>query len=243
VSETHVAADRARAESAAADAASPEHLPRYGLLLVSACLSIAVQGIAPTGAVQQVVVTALAGSALVLALRAGQFDRRLVLLAGGAAIVAVTVSVVQGLTGGVGNGAAQLANAGLLLFGPPAVAVGILRDLRTTGQVRLVAVMGVLALYMLIGLLFAFTYGAIDRLGPSPLFANDVTATASHCVYFSFITLTTVGYGDVVTQTDLGHTLSLFEALIGQIYLVTVVSLIVSNLGRRPGSVRRQDPR
>jgi len=44
--------------------------------------------------------------------------------------------------------------------------------------------------------------------------------------------LTTVGYGDLTARTDLGHTLAVFEALIGQIYLVTVVSLIVSNLGR-----------
>ena len=54
----------------------------------------------------------------------------------------------------------------------------------------------------------------------------------SQCLYFSFTTLTTVGYGDLTARTDLGHTLAVFEALIGQIYLVTVVSLIVSNLGR-----------
>jgi hypothetical protein len=55
----------------------------------------------------------------------------------------------------------------------------------------------------------------------------------SHCLYFSFTTLATVGYGDFVARTDLGHTLAISEALIGQIYLVTVVSLIISNL-RRP---------
>jgi hypothetical protein len=44
----------------------------------------------------------------------------------------------------------------------------------------------------------------------------------------------TVGYGDFVARTDAGHTLAIFEALIGQIYLVTVVSLIVGNLGAPP---------
>jgi Ion channel len=63
-------------------------------------------------------------------------------------------------------------------------------------------------------------------------------ATASHCLYFSFATLTTVGFGDFVAAADLGHTLSVLEALLGQIYLVTVVSLIVSNLGR-PAQARR----
>jgi hypothetical protein len=117
-------------------------------------------------------------------------------------------------------------------LGPPAVAVGVVRDLRTTGRVRLEAVFGVLSLYILIGIAFGFVYGAIDKFGGDPFFAGGQAATVSHCLYFSFTTLATVGYGDFVARTDLGHTLAVSEALIGQIYLVTVVSLIVSNLGR-----------
>ena len=51
-------------------------------------------------------------------------------------------------------------------------------------------------------------------------------------MYFSFTSLTTLGYGDFTARTNLGHTLSVSEALVGQIYLVTIVSLIVANLGR-----------
>jgi hypothetical protein len=116
--------------------------------------------------------------------------------------------------------------------GPPVVAVGVVGNLRASGQVRLEAVMGVLSLYMLLGMLFGFVYGAIDRFGSDPFFANGASATVSRCLYFSFTTLTTVGYGDLVARSDAGHTLAVFEALLGQIYLVTVVSLIVSNLGR-----------
>jgi voltage-gated potassium channel Kch len=92
----------------------------------------------------------------------------------------------------------------------------------------------VLSLYMLIGMAFGFVYGAIDRFGGDPFFASGDSATVAHCLYFSFTTLATVGYGDFVARTDLGHTLAVSEALIGQIYLVTVVSLIVSNLRRPP---------
>ena len=92
--------------------------------------------------------------------------------------------------------------------------------------------MGVLSLYILLGMLFGFMYGAIDHVGSGDFFAGGQSATVAHCLYFSFVTLTTVGYGDFAARTDLGHTLSNFEALLGQIYLVTVVSLIVSNLGR-----------
>jgi hypothetical protein len=121
----------------------------------------------------------------------------------------------------------------LAALGPPAVAIGVIRDLRSSRAVRVQAVMGVLSLYMLIGMFFAFVFGAIDRLGGDPFFADGTPATVANCLYYSFTTLTTVGYGDLTARTDAGHTLSILEALTGQIYLVTVVSLIVSNLGRR----------
>jgi hypothetical protein len=205
---------------------------RYGLLLISTLLSLGVQGIAAPGDLQQVAVTALAGASLILAFRAAELAPWLITVAVGLALAVLALSVVRATAGGIGDGAARAMNAALISLGPPAVAVGIVRNLRATGRVRLEAVLGVLSLYLLLGMLFAFTYGAVDRLGGEPFFAAGEPATVSHCLYFSFTTLTTVGYGDLVAQTDLGHTLAVFEALIGQIYLVTVVSLIVSNLGR-----------
>ncbi|MDX6661529.1 MAG: hypothetical protein QOJ55_2351, partial [Solirubrobacteraceae bacterium] len=53
------------------------------------------------------------------------------------------------------------------------------------------------------------------------------------CLYFSFTTLTTVGYGDLTARTTRGHTVAVIAALIGQIYLVTVVATIVGNVGSR----------
>jgi hypothetical protein len=86
-------------------------------------------------------------------------------------------------------------------------------------------------MYILLGMFFAFTFGAIYHISGN-FFANGASATVAHCLYYSFTTLTTVGYGDLTAASNLGHTLSISEALMGQIYLVTVVSLIVSNLGR-----------
>jgi hypothetical protein len=212
--------------------ASREEPRRHGLLLVATLLSLAVQGTVTPGDLQQVVVTALGGAILLLAFRAAEFPRWAVRSAAALAAAILVLSVMRATVGGIGEGAARAMNAALLVFGPPAVAVGVLRELRASGQVRLDAVLGVLSLYMLLGLLFGFVYGALDRLGDEPFFAGAQAATVSHCLYFSFTTLTTVGYGDFVAQTDLGHTLAVFEALIGQIYLVTVVSLIVGNLGR-----------
>jgi Ion channel len=206
---------------------------RYGFLLLATVSSLIVQGVVDPGALQQVIVTALAGASLLLAFRAARLSPRLVAFAAGVAVAALAVSIVRATAGGIGEGAALTMNAALVALGPPAIAVGLVRDVRATGVVRVQSLFGVLSLYMLIGMAFGFVYGAIDHFGGDPFFAGGNTATVSHCLYFSFTTLSTVGYGDFVARTDLGHTLAVSEGLIGQIYLVTIVSLIISNL-RRP---------
>lgn len=209
---------------------------RYELLLVTTIVLVCVQGMVPQSAVQEVLVTALAGGSILLAFRAANLPRRAVAGALALAVGMLAVTIVRALAGGVGEGAANTTNAVLVALGPPVVALGVVRELRAAGRVRLQAVMGVLSLYLLIGLLFSFVYGALDKFAP-PFFTDGV-ATPSECLYFSFTTLTTVGYGDLVSRSDVGHTLSVLEALIGQIYLVTVVSLVVSNLA----PARRRQP-
>ena len=209
---------------------------RYGALLLCAIVLLGVQGVFPPGRVQQMLVAGLAGACLVLAVRAADLSPGVLRWALALASAVLTVSVLRAVVGGVSDGAARLCVAALLALGPPAVAVGVIRDLRSSGRVEIGAISGVLALYLLIGMAFAFLYGGIDRLGGEPFFASRVDATISLCLYFSFTTLTTVGYGDLTAATDLGRTLAIFEALIGQIYLVTVVSLLVGNL-RRPAPI------
>jgi hypothetical protein len=209
------------------------------VLLLTTLLLLGVQGVAPPGAIQQIVVALLAGASVVLAFRAADLAPTMLRLSLALGALVVALSVVRATTGGVGEGAARLVNAALVALGPPAVAVGVARDLRSSERVRVEAVSGVLAFYLLVGMLFAFVYGAIDHLADAAFFAGGDEATASHCLYFSFTTLTTVGYGDFIAATDFGRTLAIFEALLGQIYLVTVVSLIVSNLGRPARTARR----
>ena len=61
-------------------------------------------------------------------------------------------------------------------------------------------------------------------------------------LYFSFVTLTTVGYGDLTAAGDFGRAIAAFEAMAGQLYLVTVVALLVSNMARARRSNREAAP-
>jgi hypothetical protein len=155
----------------------------------------------------------------------------------------VLVSIVEAAAGNVESGATRVANALLVMFAPAVVIAGVVRSLRARQAVTLEAVFGVLCVYILVGMFFAFVFGSIDRLGGNPFFAAGQRATTANCLYFSFTTLTTAGYGDFTARTNLGHTLSVSEALVGQIYLVTIVSLIVANLGRSRPTPRQQAPR
>src|SRR6266576_787314 len=95
---------------------------------------------------------------------------------------------------------------------------------------------GAICIYVLLGMLWAFVYQAMTALGSSQFFAQTSTPTSADDLYFSFVTLTTVGYGDLTPATSLGRSFAVLEALTGQIYLVTIVSVLVSRLGRaHPG--------
>jgi hypothetical protein len=116
----------------------------------------------------------------------------------------------------------------------------LVKQFREAGAVTLETMFGVLCLYLLIGLMFAVSYGAIDEVSDTSFFTNGSTQRDDH-LYFSYSTLSTVGYGDLTAATNLGRSLAITEALVGQLYLVTVVAVIVSNLARaadRGGPIR-----
>jgi hypothetical protein len=214
---------------------------RYGLLLGAIVSAFLVQGISTPGAVEQVVVSALLGATLLLALWAADVRPRVMRVATLMASAVVVASVAESLTGNVDGAPSRLANLLLVTLAPPAVVIGLIRSLRARREVTVATVFGVLCLYMLIGMFFSFVYGAIGQFSGESFFTNGAPDTVAHCLYFSFTTLTTVGYGDFTAATNLGHTLSVTEALLGQIYLVTVVAVIVSNLGRRPQPEPQQE--
>jgi hypothetical protein len=143
---------------------------------------------------------------------------------------------------------AGLTALGLLVFGGNgfASAVGLLSGVLTVatigtvalgvvdqGEANVRAVTGAVCVYVLIGLLFVFIYGVLAKLGSGDFFAQGTDGTRSLRLYFSFVTLATLGYGDYTPAGSLGRTLAVIEALTGQLYLVTVIAVLVSRMRAR----------
>jgi voltage-gated potassium channel len=123
-------------------------------------------------------------------------------------------------------GIAGLATGVLIVATIVAIAVGVIDQ----DEVNARSVTGAVCIYLLFGLLFLFVYSGIALLGSGPFFAQGTDGTRALRLYFSYVTLATLGYGDYTPAGDLGHTVAVLEALVGQLYLVTVLALLVSRL-------------
>lgn len=207
---------------------------RFGFVLVLvlgyACFQVA----APDDAWVRFVTILLGAGTLLAAVWAARAER---LVARAAAAAAVLVAAVAGVylavTGSVPVLLGAIANGLLVAIAPLVIAGAIVRNVRTEQAVTLYTLSGVLAIYLLAGMFFSFLYGAINAVDDGNFFAEVGDAGRSDFLYFSYITLSTTGYGDLTPAPDLGRMLAVAEALLGQIYLVTIVALIVANLRPR----------
>ena len=101
----------------------------------------------------------------------------------------------------------------------------IFRHDRVTGQ----TIAGAVCVFLLIALAFSYLFGVIDQWSSVPFFGSDEPTTAF--MYFSLVTITTLGYGDLSPVTEVARFASTAEAVIGQIFLVVVVARLVSLFG------------
>ena len=112
----------------------------------------------------------------------------------------------------------------------------IVRHLMLRRDIDFETLLGAIAAYALIGMFFAFAYQAIAQLQSQPFFGTSGNGSLSNDLFFSFITMTTVGYGDLVPAGNPGQTLAVLEALTGQLFLVVAIGKIISSpLVRRGG--------
>jgi hypothetical protein len=122
-------------------------------------------------------------------------------------------------------GLTYLLPAGLLVTATlPVTLSRVLQHRRVTAE----TVLGALCAYVLIGLLFAFVYLAVSDLRDGPFFAQPGPHPQSEFLYYSFVALTTLGFGDLSPSVGLPQALTVFKALAGNIFLVTLVARLVT---------------
>jgi ion channel len=93
-------------------------------------------------------------------------------------------------------------------------------------------ILGAVCIFVLVALLFAFAYLAIEGTQTKPFFRQGGAHDQGDYLYFSFVVITTLGFGDLTPRSGLPQALVVVEALLGQIFLVTLVARLVTLWGR-----------
>jgi hypothetical protein len=169
--------------------------------------------------------TAVAASAAVVALASADARPRVVRAAGALALASVVLAALAAaFDEPTLLGTSALVQVLLLLVAAGAV----LRAVVTAPEVGFRTILGAISVYMTFGLLFTFLYAFLDKVQDGAFFANGADAGGGDTLFFSFTTLTTTGYGNLVPAAQPGKMFAGLEMLIGQIFLVTLVAGLVS---------------
>jgi Ion channel len=202
----------------------------YGLLLAVIVLTfLGLAQIDPARWTRLVLAPAI-GAMLLLALYASRARPRLVRWATIAIGVAYLLVIFEAIFDTDLFAGSTFAIYALLLVLSPVVIIN--RILRHP-EVQLSTILGAVCAYLLIGFVFGLVYGMIDRIDSRPFFESRPVVDQFDFYYFSYASLTTVGFGDFVSRSDLGRGLSVLEAALGQIFLVTLIARLVGLFGQR----------
>jgi len=179
----------------------------------------------PAGWGGRVTAVAFAGLTAVIALTSSDVRPRRVVLAVVLAVGAtVAATLARVLDWDPLLGTAFLVDGILLCV----ATVTILRRVVRATVVDFRTILGAISVFTMLGLLFGYLFLALGRLKGGDVFAGVAHAAPRDYMFFSYTTLTTTGYGNLVPAGDIGQILAVFEMLIGQIFLVTLVARLVS---------------
>jgi hypothetical protein len=196
----------------------------YGLLLGIIILTFVLLSQVDPARWTRLILAPAVGAMLLLALYASRASRRLMRAAVIGVAVAFVIVLIEAITDNDTFAGSTYAIYGSLLLITPIVIIN--RILRHP-EVTVSTILGAICAYMLIGMVFAFFYAMVGRIDP-PFFADRGPTDQFDYFYFSYQSLTTVGYGDFVSRGDLGRSVSVLEAVTGQLFLVTLIARLVS---------------
>ena len=205
---------------------------RYGVVFLLVLVLLVFQVLAPDADWARAVSIAIAAAALTVAVATsrarGEVRRFRAFAVAGVALV-VVVLIASGVLSAKLSFLIGTALAGSI---PLAIGGGLLKLINEEG-VTLQAVAGALAIYLLAGLLFASAIAFVADVQGGSYFSQASHVTNGDRVYYSFTVLTTTGFGDYTAAKPLGHALAVLEMLTGQLYLVTVVGVLIGNFVSR----------
>lgn len=163
------------------------------------------------------------GITLLIILRTSKARPRLQRFARWAVAAGFVLTVIGTLVGGA-LALVQLVLLGLLLIAPFVILNRILRHSKVTIE----TIAGAVDVYFILGLIFSALFRAIAEISGTAFFVQTQHPSSNQYLYFSFVSLTTVGYGDLTPATSFGRSMVVLEPLLGQIFLVTTVARLVS---------------
>jgi Ion channel len=193
---------------------------RFGVLLLLLVGSFVALGFADERWMRAVAVLLQIGALAVgfLATTLGRDHRWLGLFA----LVGTAAIVLVAMSGDTASGIGEIAGVVVLA----ALLVAVLDRVLHHEQVSVQTLFGAVCAYFLIGLMFSAVYGALNDFSNTPVFGEPVDRSVFS--YFSFTTLTTVGYGDFTAVTDIARRIAMIEAVLGQVFIATTLARLVS---------------
>lgn len=197
----------------------------YGLVLLLILLTY-VLSVAFTGGRFVSLVVAVQVATIWVVLRASDARRRLRVFASVLAAFAATVAILNlFIPDQVGDNGFMALVGALLYLGAP---FSIIRHLVLRPTVDRETVLGAIAAYLMIGMFFAFSYRTMGSIQGGAFFGASGDGTFAQDLFFSFTTLTTTGYGNLIPAGNPGQSFAVLEMLVGQLFLVTAVAKAVS---------------
>ena len=201
---------------------------RYGLLFLLIMVALVLTAANTTWL--KIAAVLVQGGVVLFAFLAARVGRRVWRVA----IVLVPLAVILGIAGRFGDSRpAEAVAATINLVLPAAAIVALGRRIVVEPFVSGRTIIGLLCVYLLIGMTFAATYITIAVVSDEPFFVQTDHAQPVDFTYFSLVTLATVGYGDFTAANPMPRMLAAIEGLTGQLYLVTVVAVAVSRVRTR----------
>jgi ion channel len=197
----------------------------YGLLLALLIVDYVILSVEITGAWAPVITAACVCLTALLAFYTSLVHGLVLRVVQISVLVALVAAVVVAIEpSGRGRGVVFAILSVLVLACPIAVVSRIIGHTRVTVD----TLFGAICVYVLIGLVFTCADIAVQLVSGTPYFAQPGDHGTPDFIYFSFITMTTVGYGDLSPAHGLPRTMAVLEALTGQIFLVVMVSRLVA---------------